>query len=100
MNLGNTGREMVRGLLPSEFRVAGLDTLRDKGLLFVKRLADKGVPTNVNLFPGVPHRFRRFRGTLKEYVRCDKVQEGGIKWIQASRLQRVSLLSRINILWL
>ena len=54
---------------------------RDKGLLFLKRLAEKGMPTNVTLFPGVPHRFRRFRGTLKEYVRCDKVQEGGIKWI-------------------
>ncbi|KAK5655056.1 hypothetical protein OQA88_5955 [Cercophora sp. LCS_1] len=80
MNPGNASAEMVRGLPPSVFGVAGLDPLRDEGLLFAKRLAEEGVPTGVHVFPGVPHGFRRFGEALKACERWDEVMEGGITW--------------------
>ena len=37
------------------------------------------VPTDINLFKGLPHGFRRY-GTLTEAARWDKVMEDGIRW--------------------
>lgn len=67
MNPGNAGREVVRGLPSSVFGVAGLDPLRDEGLLFTKMLGEEDVPTKMTVFPGVPHGFRRFGEALKEW---------------------------------
>jgi hypothetical protein len=39
------------------------------------------VPTNVNVFEGLPHGFRRFGERLSECKRWDIVLVDGIKWI-------------------
>ena len=83
MNPGNPSPEQVRGLPPSVFGVAGLDPLRDEGLLFAKMLTEAGVPTDVNLFRGVPHGFRRYDDRLSESKRWDQVMERGITWALA-----------------
>jgi hypothetical protein len=39
------------------------------------------VPTDVNLFMGVPHGFRRFGDKLSASKLWDKAMEGGIGWV-------------------
>lgn len=38
------------------------------------------MPTEVNVFKGVPHGFRRFGAKLSASKRWDDVMENGIKW--------------------
>jgi hypothetical protein len=38
------------------------------------------VPTDVHVFDGLPHGFRRFGDQLTESKRWDSVMENGIKW--------------------
>ncbi|KAB5529067.1 Alpha/Beta hydrolase protein [Coniochaeta sp. 2T2.1] len=80
LNPGNASAEQVKGLPPTVFGIAGLDPLRDEGLLYAKKLTEAGVPTDINLFKGVPHGFRRYGDKLSESARWDKVMEDGIQW--------------------
>ncbi|KAH6670255.1 Alpha/Beta hydrolase protein [Plectosphaerella plurivora] len=45
------------GLCPVSFHIAGLDPLRDEGLLMEEKLRSVGVETTVHDYPGVPHAF-------------------------------------------
>lgn len=80
MNPGNATPAQVKGLPPTVFGIAGFDPLRDEGFLFAKKLAEAGVPTDVNVFKGLPHGFRRFGDSLTECKRWDRVIESGIVW--------------------
>ncbi|KAK4150367.1 Alpha/Beta hydrolase protein [Chaetomidium leptoderma] len=80
LNPGNMPPEKARGLPPATFGISGADPLRDEGLLFAKMLSERGVPTNVNVFPGMPHAFRRYGDALLESAHWDAVMHGGIKW--------------------
>ncbi|KAH8429225.1 alpha/beta hydrolase [Aspergillus melleus] len=79
LNPGNATAEQVQGLPPTTFGIAGRDPLRDEGLLYAMLLSENGVPTDVNVFTGLPHGFRR-HGTLSESKRWDAVMNRGIKW--------------------
>lgn len=73
--------EDIKGLPPTLFGIAGLDPLRDEALLYGKLLSEAGVPTEVRLFKGVPHGYRRFGPALKEAsAQWDKAIEDGIAW--------------------
>lgn len=72
--------DQVKGLPPTVFGVAGWDILRDEGLLWAEDLANAGVPTDVHLFPGLPHGFRRAGDKLAASEHWDKVMEQGITW--------------------
>ncbi|KAF2731114.1 alpha/beta-hydrolase [Polyplosphaeria fusca] len=80
-NPGNATPEQVRGMPKTVFGIAGLDPLRDEGLLYAKMLAENGVPVKVNLFKGVPHGFTRFGGKLRAVRDWEGVVEGGLGWI-------------------
>ncbi|KAL2868985.1 alpha/beta hydrolase [Aspergillus lucknowensis] len=80
LNPGNATAEQVRGLPPATFGVAGRDPLRDEGLLFAQLLSENGVPTQTNVFRGVPHGFRRFGDRLSVCEKWDEVMVDGIKW--------------------
>ncbi|KPM42366.1 hypothetical protein AK830_g4211 [Neonectria ditissima] len=98
LNPGNATSAQVKGLPSTVFGIAGLDPLRDEGLLYAELLTETGlvespaidigeeayfahrVPTDVNLFRGVPHGFRRFGDKLSASARWDEVMEKGIRW--------------------
>ncbi|KAE8418419.1 Alpha/Beta hydrolase protein [Aspergillus pseudocaelatus] len=80
LNPGNVSDEQVKGLPPATFGVAGMDPLRDEGLLFAQLLAENGVPTKTNVFKGVPHGFRRFGDRLSASKKWDETIVEGIKW--------------------
>ncbi|KAJ4127045.1 hypothetical protein NW768_008666 [Fusarium equiseti] len=81
INPGNATTEQVKGMPPSVIGVAGLDPLRDEGLLYAKMLNEAGVPVDVNLFVGLPHGFRCFEDKLTASERWDRVVEDGIRWV-------------------
>ncbi|KAJ5521060.1 hypothetical protein N7463_001513, partial [Penicillium fimorum] len=58
---------------------AGMDPLRDEALLYADRLQTVGVPTDVHVFPGLPHGFRRFK-ELQASRRWDEVITEGLRW--------------------
>ncbi|KIL85031.1 hypothetical protein FAVG1_11904 [Fusarium avenaceum] len=80
LNTGNASTTQVKGLPPTVLGIAGQDPLRDEGLLYGKKLAEAGVPTDVHVFKGLPHGFRRYGEQLTESKRWDKVMEDGIRW--------------------
>ncbi|KAL2832593.1 Alpha/Beta hydrolase protein [Aspergillus cavernicola] len=80
LNPGNARGEQVAGLGPVTVGVAGMDPLRDEGLLFAQLLSENGVPTRTNVFRGVPHGFRRFGEKLSVCEKWDAVMVEGIKW--------------------
>ncbi|KAK4118269.1 hypothetical protein N657DRAFT_638170 [Parathielavia appendiculata] len=80
LNPGNVPPEKAAGLPPATFGISGADPLRDEGLLFAKMLAERGVPTNIHVFPGMPHAFRKYGAALSESAHWDEVMHGGIKW--------------------
>ncbi|GKT50430.1 AB hydrolase superfamily protein [Colletotrichum spaethianum] len=80
LNPGNATPDQVKGLPPSVFGICGLDPFRDEALLYAKMLAEAGVPTDVHIFKGVPHGFRRFGDKLSESQHWDDTIDGGITW--------------------
>ncbi|KAJ5371293.1 uncharacterized protein N7496_007385 [Penicillium cataractarum] len=80
MNPGNATAEEAKNLPPTAFGIAGNDPLRDEGLFYGKLLSENGVPTDINVFPGVPHGFRRHGDKLASSKRWDEVMSGGITW--------------------
>ncbi|KXS96065.1 hypothetical protein AC578_6369 [Pseudocercospora eumusae] len=93
VNIALATAEEVEGLPPTTFGIAGLDPLRDEALLYAGFLAANGVPTNVHVFRGVPHGFRRFGDKLSASAHWDKIMFEGIKWA----LSRPSATGKLDI---
>lgn len=51
----------------------------DEGVMKADRIFR--VPTDINVFKGVPHGFRRFGDALSASKRWDNVIDEGIKWV-------------------
>ncbi|KAH6886375.1 Alpha/Beta hydrolase protein [Thelonectria olida] len=80
LNPGNASPEQVKGMPPTVLGIVGLDPLRDEALLYAKMLTEVDVPTDVNLFVGLPHGFRWYDDQIPASRRWDKVVEDGITW--------------------
>ncbi|CAI7622585.1 unnamed protein product [Penicillium discolor] len=80
LNPGLLSSEEAAMLPPTTLGIAGYDPLRDEGLLYGKLLTENGVPTNINVFKGVPHGFRRFGERLAVCKQWDQTMEDGIRW--------------------
>ncbi|EME44346.1 hypothetical protein DOTSEDRAFT_44598 [Dothistroma septosporum NZE10] len=79
-NPSGASPEELKGLPPATFGIAGLDPLRDEAILYAKLLTEQGVPTDVHIFKGVPHGFRRFGDKLSASKDWDGVMHDGIRW--------------------
>ncbi|KAK1495285.1 hypothetical protein CTAM01_08740 [Colletotrichum tamarilloi] len=80
LNPGNATPDQVKGLPPTTFGICGLDALRDEGLLYAKMLTEAGVPTDIHVYKGVPHGFRRFGDKLSASKHWDETTDSGITW--------------------
>lgn len=80
LNIINATSEEVKGMPPTVFGIAGMDPLRDEGLLYAKKLTEVGVATNINLIKGIPHGARRFPGLVKANAAWDEIHQQGILW--------------------
>ncbi|KAL2833752.1 Alpha/Beta hydrolase protein [Aspergillus cavernicola] len=89
LRVGDPGDPLLNTALVSDSRlggwpktsvlVAGMDPLRDDGLLFAKRLEGLRIPTRVYVFPGLPHGFRR-RADLPASKVFDTRMLESIRW--------------------
>ncbi|KAK5202998.1 hypothetical protein LTR41_011272 [Exophiala xenobiotica] len=79
LNPGLVSAEVARRLPPTTLGVAGNDPLRDEGLLYGKLLSENGVPTNINVFKGLSHGFRRFGKRLSASEHWDNLVNEGIR---------------------
>ncbi|KAE8379146.1 Alpha/Beta hydrolase protein [Aspergillus bertholletiae] len=79
INPGLATADEVKGLPPTTFGIAGRDPLRDEGLLFAMLLAENRVPTDVHVFRGLPHGFRRYGNQLSASKKWDEVMAQGIQ---------------------
>ncbi|KAM0077291.1 hypothetical protein ACKRZS_010595 [Fusarium odoratissimum] len=57
------------GVPPTYIQVCGMDSLRDEGLIYERVLAEEnGVPTRLDIYPGLPHHFWEFFPTLDQHI--------------------------------
>lgn len=72
--------DTFEGLPPAYIQVAGLDILRDEGILYESLLRKAGVPTKLDAYPGLPHGFYvslKIKATEKQ----NKDLIAGLDWL-------------------
>ncbi|KAK6208476.1 Type I Iterative PKS [Pestalotiopsis sp. IQ-011] len=57
-----------------------MDILRDEGLLYADTLTEAGVPTDVHLFPGLPHAFATIPDVKEARQRWNEIVDGAVAW--------------------
>ncbi|ESK96662.1 esterase lipase [Moniliophthora roreri MCA 2997] len=70
-----------QGLPPAFIQVCGLDPLRDEGLLYEKVLKEAGVPTRLEVYPGVMHGFNAFYASIGQAAKWRKDCTEGLTWL-------------------
>lgn len=69
------------GLPPAYFQIAGMDPLRDEGILYKQVLQESGVKTKIDIYPGVPHGFMNLPIKARAKHREDLRQ--AIEWLKS-----------------
>lgn len=70
-----------KDLTPAFFQINGLDPLRDEALIYERVLAENGVKTRLEVYPGVPHGRWGFFPFLKTSGKFRKDQLAGFGWL-------------------
>ncbi|KXS97680.1 hypothetical protein AC579_8069 [Pseudocercospora musae] len=79
--------ENIGNLPPAFFQIAGLDPLRDEGLLYEDELRKKGVPTRLNVYDGFGHMFWSNWPTLRQSQDFVSDTLAGMKWLLKTNVQ-------------
>ncbi|EJD06361.1 uncharacterized protein FOMMEDRAFT_102151 [Fomitiporia mediterranea MF3/22] len=69
------------GLPPAYVQIAGMDPLRDEGLLYAQMMQESGVSTKVDVYPGVSHGFTYYYPTISAAVKWRADLDVGIQWV-------------------
>ncbi|KAG7088742.1 hypothetical protein E1B28_012710 [Marasmius oreades] len=70
-----------KDLPPAFFQVCGMDPWRDEAFLYEKVLKEAGVPTRLEVYPGVPHGFQASFFNIKQAARLREDFNEGLKWL-------------------
>ena len=57
-----TPPEILKNVAPAWLALGEVDLLREEGVAYGKKLKEAGVPTHVEMYPGVPHGFMGMEG--------------------------------------
>ncbi|KAJ7495200.1 hypothetical protein FB451DRAFT_1020178, partial [Mycena latifolia] len=69
------------GVAPAHRQVAGLDPLRDEGLLYERVLRESGVKPKLDIYLGVPHAFYAAFPQLSASRKWDKDFRARLAWL-------------------
>ncbi|KAL0959754.1 hypothetical protein HGRIS_011444 [Hohenbuehelia grisea] len=72
-------------LPPAYIQACGLDPLCDEDILYAKLLEASGVPSKLDVYPGLPHGFHLFFPKLTASEKIDHDFQDGIKWLLNAR---------------
>lgn len=73
--------ESFEGLAPAYFQICGLDPYRDEAFLYERLLEEAGVPTKVDVYPGLPHGFHIVFPSLKTAAKQKTDFIEGLDWL-------------------
>jgi acetyl esterase/lipase len=71
----------AKDMPPTFIQVCGQDPLRDDGLIYARVLQDAGIPTRLNIYPGVPHGFHAIYPQLTLAQKYEKDTIDGMSWL-------------------
>ncbi|KAI0057882.1 hypothetical protein BV25DRAFT_1830628 [Artomyces pyxidatus] len=71
------------GLPPAYIQVCGLDPLRDEGILYARLLREAGIPTRLDVYPGVPHGFQVVAPNIGLASKLKNDTYNGFRWLLA-----------------
>ncbi|KAI9932507.1 hypothetical protein ASPWEDRAFT_190461 [Aspergillus wentii DTO 134E9] len=84
-------------LPPAHVQVAGMDPLRDDGLIYERALRENGVRTRLDVYPGVPHGHYLFFPGLKQSVKCKVDMIVGYGWLLGREVERERVESMFGL---
>lgn len=71
-----------KGVPPVYFQICGMDPLRDEALIYEKVLReDYGIPTKLDVYPGLPHGFWSFWPDMKASTGFVEDATRGVGWL-------------------
>ncbi|KAH8690780.1 hypothetical protein BGW36DRAFT_389313, partial [Talaromyces proteolyticus] len=76
------------GIPPTYIQVAGMDIMRDDGLVYARALKDSGVDVRLDVYPGMLHGHYVIWPQLKQSFKSQIDTLSGVGWLLGIRLER------------
>ncbi|KAJ6566623.1 Alpha/Beta hydrolase protein [Mycena capillaripes] len=70
-----------KSIPPAYLQVAGLDPLRDEGLLYERLVHERGIATKLDIYPGLPHGFHNILPQLTAAKKWEVHFHAGLEWL-------------------